>query len=313
MALDPEIGAYLDGLRANPPAPSFMDVPPEESRRNFERMRRALAAAPAAVGAIEEHVIAGPGGDLALRLYVPEHLGDRLTPALVFYHGGGWVFGDLDSQDGFCRLLCREAAVRVVSVDYRLAPEHRFPAAVDDAIAALDWVSAHAGTLGIDPARLAVGGESAGGNLAAVAARHARDHGPALQFQLLIYPVTDTRTDTGSYEANAQGYMLERAGMRWFFDQYAPDPVQRDDPRLAVLRAPSHSGLPPAHVVTAGFDPLRDDGAAYARVLEAAGVPVTLAEHPTLIHGFIGLGTVSREAASAAAAIAGVVRDRLAR
>ena len=172
-------------------------------------------------------------------------------------------------------------------------PNTRFPAAVDDAIAALDWVSARAGTLGIDPGtprgrRRKRGRQPRRGRRPAP---HA-DHGPALRFQLLIYPVTDTRTDTGSYEANAQGYMLERAGMRWFFDQYAPDPAQRDDPRLAVLRAPSHSGLPPAHVVTAGFDPLCDDGAAYARVLEAAAVPVTLAEHPTLIHGFIGLGTV---------------------
>ncbi len=304
MPLDPQLRDHLAAMKRNPPAPPFTDVSPQEGRRNFERVRRATAGKPVEVGAVEDLVLPGPGGDLVARLYVPAGNGVRPTPGLVFFHGGGWVFGDLESHDGVCRALCRDAGVRIVAVDYRLAPEHRFPSAVDDAIASTDWVASHAGRLGIDPNRLAVGGDSAGGNLAAVVALHAREHGPVLRHQALIYPVTDSRTDTASYEENARGYMLERDDMAWFFDHYAPRDRDRDDPRLAPLRAASHAGLPPALVVTAGFDPLRDDGTSYARALEAAGTPVGLLENPSLIHGFIGLGSISDAAAAALRGIA---------
>ena len=311
MPLDPQIRDFLEAMKRNPPAPPFTAVSPDEGRRNFDRMRRAVAGPAVEVGAVEDLVLTGPAADVAARLYVPTGDGARLTPGVVFLHGGGWVFGDLESHDGVCRTLCREADVRVVSVDYRRAPEHRFPSAVEDAIAATEWVASHAGRLGIDPSRLAVAGDSAGGNLAAVVCLHARHHGPALRYQALIYPVTDSRTDTASYEENASGYMLERDGMAWFFDHYAPDAVDRSDPRLAPLRAASHAGLPPALVVTAGFDPLRDDGTAYARALEAAGTAVTLVENPGLIHGFIGLAAVSDAAAAALSAIASSIRAAL--
>ena len=311
MPLDPQIRDHLAALERNPPAPPFTDVSPQEGRRNFERVRRATAGKPVEVGAVEDLVLPGPGGDLGARLYVPAGKGARLTPGLVFFHGGGWVFGDLESHDGVCRALCRDADVRIVAVDYRLAPEHRFPSAVDDAIASTEWVASHAGRLGIDPNRLAVGGDSAGGNLAAVVALHAREHGPALRHQALIYPVTDSRTDTASYEENARGYMLERGDMAWFFDHYAPRDGDRDDPRLVPLRAASHAGLPPALVVTAGFDPLRDDGTSYARALEAAGTPVELIENPSLIHGFIGLGSISDAAAASLQSIAAAIGKAL--
>ena len=311
MPLDPQIRDFLDLLARDPPAPPFTEVSPDEGRRNFDRMRRATAGARVEVGAVEDLILPGPGGDLRARLYVPVGDGARPTPGLVFFHGGGWVFGDLESHDGACRTLCREADIRVVAIDYRLAPEHRFPAAADDAIAATAWVAAHAARLGIDPGRLAVGGDSAGGNLAAVAALHARAHGPALRSQVLIYPVTDRRTDTPSYEENARGFMLERDGMRWFFDQYARTDADRDDARLAPLRAASFAGLPPALVVTAGFDPLRDDGTSYARALTEAGTPVVLMENPGLIHGFIGLAAVSAAAAAALSAIAAAVGEAL--
>ncbi len=304
MTLDPQISAFLDETRRNPPAPPLQELPIEEARRTFDRLRLTLGGPPAPVGATEALVLPGPDGEIRARLYVPEGEGDRLTPGLIFFHGGGWVFGNLESHDGVCRALCREARVRVLAVDYRLAPEHRFPAAVEDAVAATEWASSHAATLGIDPVRLAVGGDSAGGNLAAVVALHAREHGPALRFQLLIYPATDTRTDTRSYEANATGYSLERETMVWFFDQVAPEAADRADPRLAPLRAASHAGLPPALVVTAGFDPLRDDGTAYAEALRRAGTPVTLAENPGLIHGFVGLGAVCDAGSASLSAIA---------
>ncbi len=311
MPLDPQIRDFLDAMKRDPPAPPFTEVSPDEGRRNFDRMRRATAGLPVEVGAVEDLVLPGPAGDLRARLYVPAGDGTRLTAGLVFFHGGGWVFGDLESHDALCRTICREADLRVVAVDYRLAPEHRFPAAVDDAVAATEWVASQAGRLGINPGRLAVGGDSAGGNLAAVVALHAREHGPALRFQALIYPVTDSRTDTASYEENRSGYMLERDGMRWFFDRYAPDAQARSDPRLAPLRAHTHAGLPPALVVTAGFDPLRDDGTAYAAALRAAGTPVTLVENSSLIHGFLGLVSISDAAAAAASATAAAIGEAL--
>jgi acetyl esterase/lipase len=225
------------------------------------------------VGEVADGVLPGPGGDLPYRLYRPGTPGPH--PLVVYFHGGGWVLGNLDSDDPLCRDLCARSGAVLISVNYRHAPEARFPAAADDAVAAVRWAADHAVELGGIPGQLAVAGWSAGGNIAAVACQQARDDGgPDICGQLLITPVVDGVLTTPSYQENGEGYVLTSALMRWFWDYYA-DPADRADPRAAPLRG-RLDGLPPACIVTADFDPLRDEGAAYARALEAAGVPVRL-------------------------------------
>jgi acetyl esterase len=257
----------------------------------------------AEVARLEERRIAGPAGEIGMRLYAPDAPGP--LPALVFFHGGGFVIGSLDSHDGVCRELANAARCAVVSVDYRLAPEHKFPAAPEDCFAATRWVAANARALGLDPARLAVGGDSAGGCLAAVAAQLCRERGgPALRFQLLVYPVTDCRFDTPSYRENAEGYLLTRSLMQWFWNHYLQDPAEGESPLASPLRAEKLDGLPPALVLTAEYDPLRDEGEAYARRLERAGVPTTLTRYDGMFHGFFGMGAAidrSRDAIAEAA------------
>ena len=284
MPLHPQIQAIVDEtLRLNVPEPHT--VPPEEARQVM-RSRAARVDPARAVEIVEDRVLPGPGGDLPIRLYRPSGAGP--FAGLVYFHGGGWVVGDLDTHDSLCHSLAHESGCSIVSVDYRLAPEHRFPAALDDSYAATEWVAANGAELGIDPSRLAVGGDSAGGNLAAAVALLAQErNGPTLRFQLLIYPVTDHDFDTASYSDNATGYLLSRDAMRAFWDEYVPDKSQRDDPHASPLRATDLSGQPPAFVLTAGYDPLRDEGVAYARRLEEAGVPVTHVEYPDVVHGFI--------------------------
>ncbi|HEX7037211.1 MAG TPA: alpha/beta hydrolase [Pseudomonadales bacterium] len=261
------------------------DLTPEEAR---QLQLTPPPAVPTPVADVTNRRIAGPEQDLDLRIYTPD--APAPTGGLVYFHGGGWVIGDLDSHDETCRRLCRGAGVRVVAVHYRRAPETTYPGAAEDCYAATAWVAAHAGELGIDASRLAVGGDSAGGNLAAAVTLMARDRGgPSLAFQLLIYPVTAADFDTASYRENGEGYLLSRRGMQWFWDQYVPDPAQREEPYAAPLRARSFEGLPPALVQTAEYDPLRDEGEAYAAALERAGVPVELTRYDGLIHGFFGM------------------------
>jgi acetyl esterase len=220
-----------------------------------------------------------------------------VKPVLVYLHGGGWVIGTLDSYDATCRELAQGAGCVVVSVDYRLAPEHRYPAAPEDCYAAVQWVAANAASLGADAKRLAVGGDSAGGNLSAVVSQMARDRGgPAIRFQLLIYPVTDADFTRRSYVDNAEGYLLTTASMRWFWDHYVPEQAKRAEPYASPLRAADLSGLPPAWVCTAEFDPLRDEGEAYAKRLQQAGVSTTLTRFDGLIHGFVSMGLVAPKA-----------------
>ena len=207
------------------------------------------------IGAIEHRSLPGPAGPVASRLYVPVGAGDPPTAGIVYFHGGAWIFGDLDTHDGLCRALANESGCRVVSIDYRLAPEHQFPAAVDDAYAATKWVAAHAVELGIDPSRLAVAGDSAGGNLAAVVCQVAREQGLRVALQILLCPVTDIAADNQSRHLFAEGYFLEARLMRWAGMQYLPPGVDLNDPRLSPLRAADLSGLPPAHIHTAGFRP----------------------------------------------------------
>jgi acetyl esterase len=279
--------------------PSFETLPPPEARADVRRMASALASSVPPAAREEERRIPGPGGGIRARLYQPEASGAR-RPLLVYYHGGGWVIGDLDTHDGACRFLARHAGVNVLSIDYRLAPEHRFPAAVEDAVAAFRWAAEHAAELGSEPARVAVGGDSAGGNLAAVTARLCvQEGGPRPVFQLLIYPVTDLSTKHESYRLFRDGFFLTERQMDWFRGHYLPDESAARDPRASPLLAEDLRGLPPAYVATAGFDPLRDEGERYARRLEAAGVPVTLRRHAGLIHGFVsatGLAASARRA-----------------
>ena len=241
----------------------------------------------AAVEFVRNLSIPGPRGEIPIRVYRHDV---QHAPVVVFYHGGGWTLGTLDSIDGVCRELANRADCVVVSVDYRLAPEHPFPAGVDDAVAALEWVAENAATFGGDPSRLGVAGTSAGGNLAAVTALHARDSGgPELSHQSLLYPITDHAFDTESYDENGDGPLLSRADMEWFWDHYLRSPVDGENPFASPLRARDLSDLPPATVVTCGHDPLRDEGIAYAERLADADVPVEHDHYPGMAHGFLSL------------------------
>ena len=283
MPVDPQIQALLDAGR-HLPATNTLSVP--AARAQYEA-RIAAMAPPAAVARVEERDMPGPGGALRLRIYTPQ--GSGPFPLLVFFHGSGWVLCSLDTHDGICRNLCAGASCVVASVDYRLAPEHPFPAGLEDCLAATRWCAAHAASLGADPARIVIGGDSAGGNLAAVTALRLRDEGgPKLLGQLLLYPATDWHTPGWpSYAENAEGYGLTRATMEWFWGHYLPDPAtQAAHPHAAPLRAASLAGLPPALVTTAEYDPLRDEGEAYADALRAAGVTVAATRWMGMNHGF---------------------------
>jgi acetyl esterase len=297
-------------LRGGPPMHTLSVA---DARSGYRERRSVTQPPPPDVASIEALRADGPGGDIPLRLYRPigESV-DALLPVLVYYHGGGWVIGDLETHDTLCRELANLSGCAIVAVDYRLAPEHRFPAAVDDASAAARWVRAHAGELNLDASRLAVGGDSAGGNLAAVVAIDARDRGDLpIAFQLLIYPVTDQRCTAPSHAENGQGYLLTRESMEYFGSHYMADRAQYDDWRASPLLHPDLSKLPPALVVTAGFDPLRDEGAAYAERLTAAGNRASYVLFPRQVHGFITMGKVIDEANVAVALCAAELRRTL--
>jgi acetyl esterase len=280
---------------------------PAEARIDIRRSAAIVSMAPA-VARVEARRLEGPAGPIPARLYVP----DGGSGLVIYYHGGGWVVGDLDTHDDVCRFLARAANAAVLAVDYRRAPEHRFPAAVDDAIAALRGAGREAERLGLDPARIAVAGDSAGGNLAAAVAQLAvRDGGPRPAAQLLIYPVTDLSTKHPSYRLFADGFFLTEREMDWYRSHYLPDDAAALDPRASPLLAPDLRGLPPAIVLTAGFDVLRDEGEAFARRLEAASVPVRIRRHAGLIHGFCNATAVSRTARAAMTEAAGWLAEWL--
>ena len=300
MPLDPVLASVLDMMAASG-SPSLASGTPESARAGFRAMTVGLRApgSLAQVASVEDGTVQAPGGPVPIRTYRPGTPGPH--PTVVFFHGGGFVIGDLETHDDHARLLCRDVDAVVVSVDYRLAPETPFPGGYDDCLAAYRWVVEHAADLGGDVARLAVAGDSAGGNLAAAVALAARDAGSPLRAQLLLYPAVDfvPGTDHRSRVENASGYLLTAEDMRWFGDHYLSDVAHAEDPRASVLKAPDLSGAAPAVVATAEYDPLRDEGEAYATALEAAGVPVVRRRYDGLIHGFFGLGPVSPACAAA--------------
>ena len=285
MPVDPQIEAML---AAAPPWPGVRNMDLATLRQAVRDSSVMLPPPPdAPVAAVEDRTIDGPGGPLGLRLYTPE--GSAPFPVVIYCHGGGYVVGDLDTQDMIARALCAWSGAIVVSVDYRRAPEHPFPAAPDDTFAALQWVAGHAAEFGGDPARLAVAGDSAGGNLVAAAALRARDQGgPALRAQVNLYGSCNYPSEqTASAREFAAGPLLQQDDIAWFYEQYLPDPaVQQHDPQASPFRAASHANLPPTFVGTAECDPSRDDAEAFAAKLAGAGVPVTAKRYPGMVHGF---------------------------
>ncbi len=291
--------------------PELETLSVEEARAQVVANMRILAGATPEMS-VEQIEIPGPAGLLSARLYTPNGAPEA-GPLLVYYHGGGFVICDLETHDPACRFLAQHAEVRVVSIDYRLAPEHRFPAAPEDAFAAFRYAAEHGAELGADPSRIAVGGDSAGGNLAAgVAQRAAREAagngGPGPAFQLLIYPWVDLSSKRPSHSLFEEGFYLTVSELDWFTGLYVDQPDEVRDPRCSPLLAGGLPGVAPAYVITAGFDPLRDEGEEYADRLRAAGVPVALRRHPGLIHGFLSMLASGRVAREALAEAAGALR-----
>jgi acetyl esterase len=310
--LDPDALVLLDMMRAAG-RPPFEEMTPEEARAAYAASREALSPEPEQVAETREMAASGPHGDVPLRLYRPASgVSTAALPVLVYFHGGGWLLGGLDSHDVVCRRFANAARCAVVSVDYRMAPEHKFPAAVNDSEAALRFVAENAAQFGADPARLAVGGDSAGGNLAAVMALMARDGAlPPVRFQMLIYPAVDMAMVTVSSQAVREGVPLTSGTMKWFIDHYLRSPADVTNWRASPLRAPSLAGTAPALVLTASADPLRDEGIAYAERLEREGVRTKLLHFSDQVHGFISSGKVIRAADTAIDMCAAVLRQAL--
>ncbi|MSQ25790.1 MAG: alpha/beta hydrolase [Dehalococcoidia bacterium] len=307
MPLDPQAKAALDALAAINQAP-YETMSPEQARALSEARPKPRGPE---LPSVRDLQAKGPAGDLHMRVFTPEGTGP--LPALVWFHGGGWVIGSVAGSDGQTRTLAKETGCVVVSVEYRLAPEAKFPGPVEDCYAATAWVAANSQALGVDARRIAVGGDSAGGNLAAAAALMARDRGgPSLRHQLLVYPVIERNFATQSYRENGSGYLLSRSMMEWFWDHYMRTPSDAEHPYLAPIRAASLHGLPPATVITAEFDPLRDEGEMYARALQAAGVPTTCTRYPGMIHGFFGMYHIMDQGKKAMADAGAALRKAMA-
>ena len=306
MPVAPELEPFC-----TPPGGGATEMPElSVLREGFEAMSSMWDADPSALASVEHRTIPGPAGDIPVVVYTPEGGPDGAPfPVLLFLHGGGFFLGSPHSHGPVARELAARSGRVVVSVDYRLTPEHQFPAAVDDCFAALQWVAAHAAELDGDASRVSVAGDSAGGNLSAVLTLRARDEGgPAIDAQVLIYPVTDSSLDTVSMRDNAEGYMLTAASMGWMWGMYVPDEAQRTGPYASPLQAADHSALPPALVITAEYDPLRDEGEAYAAKLAAAGVPVQQVRFDGMIHGFVQMLNVTPRANEAIDLVAAHLR-----
>ncbi len=313
QVLDPGIQLLMRLMALRGSASFIPDdgAPVAQHRARIRKEALAIARWPTAVGDVSELDVDGGAGPIRARHYAPAGV-DAGAPMLVFFHGGGFATGDLDTHDEPCRVLCRFAGIHVLSIAYRLAPEHRWPAGIEDAIAATKWAHANAARFGADPGRIAVGGDSAGGNFAAVVSQELARQGEAVPaLQVLIYPGTDMVETRRSAELFGEGFFLTRESMDWCVAQYLPADADRADPRLSPFRATDLEGLPPAIVITAAFDPLRDEGEAYAEALRAAGNRVTLVRVPGLIHGFINLSAVNRPSRDQLVVLAGMIRAAL--
>jgi acetyl esterase len=302
VTLDPDAAAVFKAFQ-EAGRPAYETLTPAEARDYYFQARLVTNPEPPELKSVEPLEIPSKAGVIPARIYTPKNARQRdgLAPCLVFFHGGGWVIGNLETHDVACRALAHDGEGVVISVDYRLAPEHKFPAAVEDAIAATEWISGNARALGLDATRLFVGGDSAGGNLAAVTAIHARDSkGPTLAGQVLIYPGTDFRMTHPSHREPETSVLLTHSVIRWFRDQYFNSLADGEDWRASPARVDKLAGLPPAYVLTAGADPLRDEGEEYAKRLEQAGVPVTFRTFPGQFHGFFTMGKLLPQAQVAA-------------
>jgi acetyl esterase len=305
VTLDPDAAAVFKAFQ-EAGRPPYETVSPAEARELYLKGRLVTNPEPPELESVQPLAIPSPAGSIPARIYTPKKLrkANGLAPALLFFHGGGWVIGDLDSHDVVCRKLADEGQLLVVSVDYRLAPEHKFPAAVEDAVAATKWIAGNAKQFGLDASRLIVGGDSAGGNLAAVVAISARDgNGPAIAGQVLIYPAIDFAMTHPSHSEPETSILLTHSVIRWFRDHYLNGAADVGDWRASPARAKTLIGLPPAYVLTTGADPLRDEGDEYAKRLKEAGVPVTYRTFPGQFHGFFTMGKLLEQANVAAGEI----------
>jgi acetyl esterase len=307
VTLDPDAAAiYKVFQEAGRPAYETLTAP--EAREYYRNARAVMNPEPPALESTKPLSIPAPHGAIPARIYIPKTLrkNNGLAPCLVFFHGGGWVIGDLDTHDVVCQKLAHEGELIVISIDYRLAPEHKFPAAADDAITATKWVADNAKQLGVDAGQLLVGGDSAGGNLAAVVALDARDgDGPKLAGQVLVYPATDLAMKHPSHSEPETSILLTHSVIKWFCNHYLNGATDIDQWKASPARAKTLAGLPPAYVLTAGADPLRDEGAEYATRLEEAGVPMTYRHFPGQFHGFFTMGKLLQQANVAVSEIAG--------
>ena len=310
MPLDPLVKGFLDQMQAAP-GPKMSEAGPTVARDVFVALMQLVGPKDVPVGKTENLNVPGPGGPLALRVYTPVAAGQDPMPALIYYHGGGFVIGNIETHDGLCRVMANEGGFRVISVDYRLAPECKYPAAIDDAFAALTWVQDNAANIGVDANRIAVGGDSAGGALAAQVALLAKAKGLPLACQMLLFPVTQVGEETSSLREFAVGYFLEKETLDWFYTSYLPDDADKSDPRISPLRAKDVSGLAPAFVMLGGYDPLHDEGLQYAEKLRAAGVKVTVADYPSMVHCFVYMQSFLPQAHEALSGAAKTVGDIL--
>jgi acetyl esterase len=311
IALDPSAAFVMEAFKAAN-RPKLETLSPPEAREASNAGRAAVQPEPPELASVDNITVPGPGGPIPVRVYKPKKLARDPAPALIFYHGGGWVICDLDSHDIVCRQMADQAGIMVFSVDYRLAPEHKFPAAPLDCIAATKWIVDNAAKFGIDKERIFAGGDSAGGNLTAVVTIHARDNsGPKIAGQVLVYPATDMGMGLPSATNPDMDVLLSSTLMRWFIDHYLTGKADVDDWRASPLRTKDMKGLPPAYVVTAGADPLHDEGLAYRDRLKSAGIDVTYANYPGQFHGFWTMGKLIPEANKLSSDIAAWLKARI--